>query len=176
METQLNFYSSLVKGSPISERERNIILSNLDLTNREIANKIFRTEASIRKFLNSEGIRRSKFQLANIRARIGASQTGEQNPNFKNWSSKFPYKYKKSRAIKDRLKNICRNRVYRAIQNGTLIPQPCNICGSNEKIEFHHWEYQIEKALEGEWLCKKHHIIADQQRRAIEANFTIERY
>jgi len=176
MDSQLNFYSSLVKGSPISEREKNIILSNLDLSNREIADKIFRTQASIRKFLNCEGIHRSKFQLAQIRKRVAENQQGGKNPNWKNGISKNHYHYKKSRAIKDRIKNICRNRVYRAIQNGTLISQPCNVCGSAENIEAHHWSYEIEKALQVEWLCKKHHILADQQRRAMETNFTQNRY
>jgi len=171
---QLNFYSSLVKGSSFSEREKNIILSNLYLSNREIADMIFRTEASIRKFLNSEGIHRSKFQLAKIRERIGLAQRGENNPNWKNGSSKFPYKYKKSRAIKDKIKIAAREKVRRAILKGELIPQACEICSNLENIEAHHWDYS--KPLEVQWLCKEHHIIADRQRRAIEVNFTVERY
>ncbi len=174
MDTQLNFYSSLVKGSSISERERNIILSNLDLTNRELADMIFRTEASIRKFLNSEGVHRSKFQLAKIRERIGLAQRGENNPNWKSGISKNHYHYKKSRAIKDKIKIAAREKVRRAILKGELIPQACEICSKLENIEAHHWDYS--KPLEVQWLCKEHHIIADQQRRAIETNFTVERY
>jgi hypothetical protein len=171
---QLNFFTSLVKGSPFSEREKNFILRNLESSNREIADKLNRTEASIRKFLNSEGIHRSKFQLERIRARIAENQKGEANPNWKNGSSKFPYLYKKKRATKDRLKNSARAKVYRAIRKGELIPQPCEICGKLDNIESHHWDYL--KPLEVQWLCKEHHIKADQQRRVIEANFTIERY
>lgn len=174
INNQLNFYSSLVKGSSFSEREKNIILSNLYLSNREIADMIFRTEASIRKFLNSEGIHRNKFQLAKIRERIGLAQRGENNPNWKNGISKNHYHYKKSRAIKDKIKIAAREKVRRAILKGELIPQACEVCGKLESIEAHHFNYN--EPLEVQWLCKAHHIIADRQRRAIEVNFTVERY
>lgn len=171
---QLNFVSSLVRGYGFTEREENIILSNLSLSNREIGKMIFRTEASIRQFLNKKGIRRSKFQLAAIRSQVAENQKGEQNPNWKNGSSKFPYRYKKSRAIKDKIKILAREKVRRAILKGKLIPQPCEVCGKLENIEAHHWDYS--KPLEVNWLCKEHHIKADQQRRAIETNFTLSRY
>ena len=79
-------------------------------------------------------------------------------------------KYKKSRAIKDKIKIAAGEKVRRAILKGELIPQACEICSNLESIEAHHWDYS--KPLEVQWLCKEHHIIADRQRRAIEVNFT----
>ena len=45
--------------------------------------------------------------------------------------------------------------VRRAIKNGTLIPQPCEVCGG-EKVEAHHEDYN--KRFDVMWLCRKHHI------------------
>jgi len=45
--------------------------------------------------------------------------------------------------------------VQTAVSNGSLIRQPCCVCGSVEKIEAHHDDYT--KPLEVMWLCKLHH-------------------
>lgn len=39
--------------------------------------------------------------------------------------------------------------------NGTLIPQPCRVCGA-EKVDAHHEDYS--KPLEVMWLCRTHHM------------------
>jgi hypothetical protein len=48
--------------------------------------------------------------------------------------------------------------VYAAVtaakKNGDLVPQPCEVCGS-ERVDAHHDDYS--KPLEVRWLCKKHH-------------------
>lgn len=41
------------------------------------------------------------------------------------------------------------------IRSGHLIRQPCEVCGTEEKIEAHHDDYM--KPLDVRWLCKKHH-------------------
>ena len=41
------------------------------------------------------------------------------------------------------------------IRAGLLIKQPCEVCGTEEKIEAHHDDYM--KPLDVRWLCKKHH-------------------
>jgi hypothetical protein len=47
-----------------------------------------------------------------------------------------------------------RMEVLKAKRKGTLIKQPCEICGDN-KVEAHHEDYS--KPLEIKWLCTKHH-------------------
>ena len=54
------------------------------------------------------------------------------------------------------------NLTMKAISKGTLIPEPCEICGVTErckdgrnKIHAHHDDYS--KPLEVRWLCKSHH-------------------
>lgn len=56
--------------------------------------------------------------------------------------------------------------VRRSIKNGTLVKQPCAVCGS-EDSESHHDDYS--KPLEVIWLCGPHHWLADEARRAREA-------
>ncbi len=60
---------------------------------------------------------------------------------------KFPHKY------------LARQAVFRAVQKGLLIKKPCEICGK-KKVEAHHQDHH--KALEVNWLCKKHHLEADR--------------
>lgn len=171
---QLNFILLLNKGIPYSGREKNFVLNNLELSNKEIGERICRTEASVRQFLNDIGIHRSKFQLARIRKRIAENMKGENNPNWKNGISKTPYFYKKRRALLDREKNAARAKVYRAIRSGELISQPCEVCGATKNIEAHHWDYS--KPLDVQWLCREHHIEADKQRRILEQNYTVGFY
>lgn len=45
--------------------------------------------------------------------------------------------------------------VHKAIKNGTLVRQPCEVCGSTTAIAAHHDDYS--KPLNVRWLCRKHH-------------------
>lgn len=54
--------------------------------------------------------------------------------------------------------------VNNAVRDGRLFKQPCH-CGS-VKVEAHHEDYS--KLLEVVWLCKRHHMEADELRRARE--------
>lgn len=45
--------------------------------------------------------------------------------------------------------------VGRALCAGTLVRQPCEVCGA-AKVEGHHEDYS--KPLQVEWLCHRHHV------------------
>jgi hypothetical protein len=62
------------------------------------------------------------------------------------------------------VKANARRLVQQALKSGQLKRQPC-YCGA-VPAEAHHHDYL--KALQVEWLCKKHHVEADKKRRAID--------
>lgn len=47
--------------------------------------------------------------------------------------------------------------VRRAVFNGSLVPQPCEICGTVLKVEAHHDDYN--EPLKVRWFCKEHHEV-----------------
>jgi len=49
----------------------------------------------------------------------------------------------------------CHKGTQTAIRNGTLIKQPCEMCG-NHDVHAHHDDYS--KPLNVRWLCHKHHM------------------
>lgn len=52
-------------------------------------------------------------------------------------------------------KNEAHKAVNRAIKNGTLVRQSCEVCGASDDIHAHHDDYS--KPLDVRWLCGKHH-------------------
>jgi len=48
----------------------------------------------------------------------------------------------------------CHSKVARAVKNGILVRQPCEICGSEKSIA-HHESYN--RPLDVRWLCEPHH-------------------
>ena len=57
---------------------------------------------------------------------------------------------------RDPIKVLARHHVMVAVANGTLVKQPCNVCGLAEgRIEAHHEDYNMP--LDVVWLCPKHH-------------------
>ena len=57
--------------------------------------------------------------------------------------------------------------VGRAVRNGTLIRQPCEVCGE-AKVQAHHEDYS--KPIDVRWLCFKHHrYYGHNQTNAIKA-------
>ena len=65
---------------------------------------------------------------------------------FRNWDKNHP---------KDPIAVKARHMVASAIENGTLIRQPCSVCKTNKFIHGHHEDYH--KPLDVIWLCAKHH-------------------
>ncbi len=55
------------------------------------------------------------------------------------------------RLMKHRVRALTRSYIIA----GKLIKKPCEICGSEEKIDAHHDDYA--KPMDVRWLCKKHH-------------------
>lgn len=45
--------------------------------------------------------------------------------------------------------------VRKAIRNGDLVQQPCEVCGDENSVA-HHEDY--DKPLEVRWFCRKHHF------------------
>lgn len=45
--------------------------------------------------------------------------------------------------------------VHRELWRGTLVPQPCEVCGKRKKVVAHHDDYS--KPLDVRWLCGSHH-------------------
>ena len=70
----------------------------------------------------------------------GSRQTPEY---FKEYRNKYPNK--------DKAKNMVNN----AIRDGKLFKEPCEVCGTTEKIHAHHNDYA--KPLNVRWLCSAHH-------------------
>jgi hypothetical protein len=58
--------------------------------------------------------------------------------------------------------------VAKAKRQGLLIPQPCEVCGTTEKIHAHHDNYS--KPLDVRWLCQLHHM---QHHRSIRRGFRL---
>lgn len=72
------------------------------------------------------------------------------------WKAKFP--------ITSRVHSMVAN----ALRNGTLVKEPCRICGC-EEAQAHHCDYG--KPLEVMWLCRPHH---DAWHRVFEADYPEE--
>ena len=138
-----------------NEIEKRIIENNLQQCNRDIAQVIGRTENSVRNWLYKNHITRTQEQLDQIRLRIAANNSGENNGNWKGGRSKNNYYYKKRMMEKYPEKMRARQKVYRAKKSGVLVPQPCEICESEENIQAHHPDYK--KPLDVMWLCPDDH-------------------
>ena len=63
--------------------------------------------------------------------------------------------YYKDYLVKNRVKHKARSLLSRRVQQGKIEKLPCEVCGTQEKIDGHHDDYS--KPLEVRWLCKKHH-------------------
>ena len=139
----------------MTESEIRYIQSHLQLSNRMIAQVLDLTEAQVRNFLHRQGITRTDEQLKQIHLRIGASQRGENNPNWRGGRSKDNYYYRKRAREKFPEKERARQIVYREKKKGNLIPEPCFICGETDNIEAHHPDHL--QPLNVIWVCSEHH-------------------
>lgn len=63
--------------------------------------------------------------------------------------------YQRTRRIRSPDKYKANSAVGNAVRDGRLIKKPCEVCGTEEKVEAHHEDYS--KPLDVMWLCFKHH-------------------
>jgi len=64
--------------------------------------------------------------------------------------------YARHYSVKHPEKRYAHSLVRRMIKAGTITRKPCFVCGSENRIEAHHEDYN--KPLEIIWLCHKHHM------------------
>lgn len=73
----------------------------------------------------------------------------EQTPERHQAKVEYQRKYR----VRNREKNLARQRVRYAVRTGRLKRQPCEVCGG--KAQAHHTDYS--KPLDVRWLCFQHH-------------------
>jgi hypothetical protein len=59
------------------------------------------------------------------------------------------------RTEEQKYKDYVRKITWKAINEGLLKRQPCEVCGTEQDVQSHHDDYS--KPLEVRWLCRKHH-------------------
>ena len=62
-----------------------------------------------------------------------------------------------------------RSEVTRAKQAGLLVPKPCAVCGTTEKVQAHHHNGYDGDPLDVQWLCFVHHRKAHGQLKNVVA-------
>lgn len=75
-----------------------------------------------------------------------------QTEQGKKATNKAVRKYRK----KHPLTAIAHYKLNNSIRDGKLIRDPCEVCGSTDRIHGHHDDYS--KHLDVNWLCRKHHM------------------
>ena len=77
------------------------------------------------------------------------------NVCVKNWRKNNIERFReteKLRRMRDRKKELARNLIKKHIQRGKMVKlNQCEMCGSSEKIEAHHIDY--DQPLNVQWLC-----------------------
>jgi hypothetical protein len=71
------------------------------------------------------------------------------------WKKRREYYRKLDQEPERAHRRAVRIQTFMAIRNGKLKRQPCEVCGTTERIEAHHDDYS--KPLEVRWLCTTHH-------------------
>lgn len=72
----------------------------------------------------------------------------------------YPNRYRDPVKVKARLK------LNDHFSRGKIIRQPCEVCGTNKKVEGHHEDYS--KPLVVKWLCQKHHNEEHQKNKKLQ--------
>jgi len=85
----------------------------------------------------------------------------EKSQYYKRWREKHREQHRRSHGQRNKVyrakypeRRKAEQAVERAIKKGTLIRQPCEVCG-DPRAQAHHDDYS--KPLIIRWLCDKHH-------------------
>lgn len=95
-----------------------------------------------------------------------------QNVKFRKNNREAWQKYKREWRAKNRYKVLAHRTVERAVKNGTLVKQSCEVCGEMQTVA-HHDDYN--KHLQVSWLCQEHHVAWHKVNKPIEFNPNSER-
>lgn len=64
-----------------------------------------------------------------------------------------------------RKKLAAQRAAYDAISDGTLVREPCEVCGE-KRVDAHHDNY--DKPLDVRWLCRKHHRLHHERNNSLD--------
>jgi len=128
-------------GMPWTEEDDKTLKNNYTtMTNRELTRILKRGYHAITRRLQTLSLRRTKY--------ADNFENGCYTPEYikikrEEYERRYPKKY------------IAHTKVSQAIREGKLKSESCLLCGSIEKIEAHHVDYN--KPLDVAWLCGKCH-------------------
>jgi hypothetical protein len=91
---------------------------------------------------------------------IRRDQTGKRNPKWRGGVRSVDRKNRYRQTHPER--HSAHAQMTKAIRAGSLVRQPCEVCGSPD-VEGHHDDYS--RPLLVRWLCKPHHLAAHGGRR-----------
>lgn len=100
--------------------------------------KVCRSKASVESAKRNRDVKRKSNNAYHSRI------SGERAKATATWRANHPEKRMAHQAVQS------------AVRNGTLIKQPCEVCGAEHRIHAHHDDY--DQPLHVNWLCHVHHM------------------
>lgn len=91
---------------------------------------------------------------------------GENTPRWLGGVSQDNMRYNRRQRERQPERVAARVATQKAMASGRLVRQPCEVCGTSEKVEAHHDDYT--KPLEVRWLCVTHHDEHHANERRLE--------
>lgn len=133
---------------------------------REIAVTLGKTRLSVHAMRKRLGLTMTNDQRSVACSVQHVNQQGYRNHNWKGGISRNHARYTGRYKIANPQKVRAHIAVYAAVKRGHISRNPCEVCGEI-KTQAHHDDYS--KPLSVRWLCKKHHVEADNDRRRKES-------
>ena len=152
--------------SPWSQTELDFLNAHYgEMNARQIGRKLGRSQYAVHTMRKRLGLRMTKHQRSVACSVQHVNQKGERNHNWKGGISRNHARYIGRYKLANPEKVRAHIAVRAAVKRGKLCKQPCEVCGCLE-VQAHHEDYS--KPLDVRWLCKSHHIDADNNRRRME--------